>query len=103
MNQHMNITIQSIHFHADEKLTALIHKKVSKLEAYFDRILDIEVHLKLDNEGAHIKDKTVQIKVNIPRGTLISKETTKTFEDSLDNAIGSLKIQLKKHKDKLKN
>lgn len=97
----MHINIQSIHFHADDKLVNLIHKKLSKLESYFSRITDIEVHLKLDGEGSHIKDKMVQIKLNLPKGTVISKETTKTFEESLDLAIGSLKTQLKKYKDKM--
>jgi putative sigma-54 modulation protein len=97
----MNITIQSIHFHADKKLSDQISRKVSKLGAYFDRITDAEVFLKLEN-GAHIKDKTVQIKLNLPKVTLVSKETTKHFEESLDLAMDSLKAQLKKHKEKLR-
>jgi len=99
----MQITIQSIHFKADQKLTNLINRKVSKLESYFDRITDAEVFLKLENEGAQIKDKTVQIKLNLPKGTLMSHQTTKQFERSLDGALSSLKGQLARHKEKLRN
>jgi putative sigma-54 modulation protein len=97
----MKITIQSIHFSADDKLTRLITKKLDRLRSFHDRIVDVEVFLKLEGESAHIKDKTVQIKVKIPQNTLISKETSKTFEESLDLAIDSLKTQLRRHKDRV--
>ncbi|HPV56835.1 MAG TPA: HPF/RaiA family ribosome-associated protein, partial [Tenuifilaceae bacterium] len=45
----MNIKIQSIKFDADKKLTDFIEKKVSKLERYFDNIVDAEVFLRLQN------------------------------------------------------
>lgn len=99
----MDVRIQSIHFQADEKLTETIHRKVNKLNSYFDRITSAEVFLKLDHEGAHIKDKVVQIKLNLPKGTLISKETSKTFENALDGAVNSLKGQVVRHKEKLRS
>ena len=99
----MDIRIQAIHFHADNKLTATVEKKVAKLTDYYDRITSAEVFLKLDHEGAHFKDKVVQIKLNLPKSTLIAKETAKTFEDSLDRAVDALKSQVVKHKEKLRN
>lgn len=98
----MFINIQSIHFDADHRLLELINMKLSKFEKYFDRIEEVEVYLKLENASAQVKDKTVEIRVKIPGNTFFAKETTKTFEDSLEAVEDSIKRQLTKHKDKLR-
>jgi len=98
----MQIQIQSIHFDADEKLLNHIEKKVSKLNNYYDRITDAEVFLRLDNGSHMVKDKIVELKLNLPGTTLFAKESQKSFESSLDVALGSVKRQLSKHKDKIR-
>ena len=45
----MNISIQTVHFDADEKLLDLVQKKLEKLATFHDRITRVEVFLKLDN------------------------------------------------------
>jgi putative sigma-54 modulation protein len=45
----MKITVQSIHFNADQKLLEFIQKKVDKLDQFFDQIISGEVYLKLEN------------------------------------------------------
>ena len=45
----MKITVQSIHFNADQKLLDFIQKKVDKLDQFFDQIISGEVYLKLEN------------------------------------------------------
>jgi ribosome-associated translation inhibitor RaiA len=47
----MNVKIHSIKFDADSRLLELIHKKMGKMDKFFDRIVDGEVFLKLNNEG----------------------------------------------------
>jgi len=99
----MNINIQSIQFRADSRLTELINRKVKKLSHFYDRIIDAEVFLRLDNQSAHIKDKTVQIKLNLPGQTLMAREKSKRFEESLDMAVDSLKKQIDRYKKRVRN
>ena len=96
----MNITFQSIHFAADQKLKAYISQKLEKLKKFNDQILDCKVIMKLENNG-QVKDKIVEILVKIPGETFISIEDSKTFESSCDKAVVSLKRQIKRHKVKL--
>ena len=98
----MNLRIDSIHFNADEKLTDYIHEKIGKIEIYFDRIIDVAVRLKLEN-NSQVKDKVVEIKMVVPGETLLVKETQKSFEAATDIASDTLKRQLKKYKSRLRN
>jgi putative sigma-54 modulation protein len=97
----MEINVQSIHFDADVKLTEFIEKKVKKLETFYDKIISAEVILKLENNG-QVQDKISEIKLIIPGTTLISKETTKVFEESIDLATDALRRQLLKFKEKIR-
>lgn len=97
----MRLKVQSIHFDADQKLVDFIQKRVDKLETYFDRLVDGEVFLRLNNEG--IDNKTVEIKLNIPGNQLFATEKARSFEAATDQATDALKSQLKKFKTKVKN
>ena len=93
----MKIHTQAVHFSADQKLVSFIEKKVTKLDQIFDKIITIDVILKLENSG-QVKDKIAELKLKIPGTILFAKESSKTFEESVDNAIGALKKQLVRHK-----
>jgi putative sigma-54 modulation protein len=97
----MKLQVHSIHFDADVKLIDFIQKKVDKLETYYDRMVDGEVFLRLNNEG--IDNKTVEIKLNIPGTQLFATEKARSFEAAADQATEALKNQLKKFKTKVKN
>ncbi len=97
----MKLQVHSIHFDADVKLIDFIQKKVGKLETYYDRMVDGEVFLRLNNEG--IDNKTVEIKLNIPGTQLFATEKARSFEAAADQATEALKNQLKKFKTKVKN
>jgi putative sigma-54 modulation protein len=95
----MKIKVQSIHFDADKKLVDFVQKKMDKLETFYDRTVDGEVFLRLNNEG--IDNKTVEIKLNVPGSQLFAKEQAKTFEAATDQATEALKNQLPKFKTKV--
>jgi putative sigma-54 modulation protein len=95
----MKVQVHSIKFNADVKLLEFIQKKLDKLDTFYDRIVDSEVYLRLNNQST--VNKTVEIKLNIPGSQLFSKEISKTFEEATDTAVESLKRQLTKHKEKL--
>jgi putative sigma-54 modulation protein len=97
----MNINIQTVHFEADQKLLALVEKKLQKLVTFHDRITKVNVFLKLDNLVHEIKDKVVEINIHIPKKDCFVKATTKSFEASLEQAMEAITNQLKKKKEKL--
>ena len=97
----MRIYINAIQFKADQKLTDVIEKKMSKLEQFFDRVIEARVALKLENAG-QVKDKIMEVRVKVPGDIIIVKETEKTFESALDNCVNSLKRQLIKYKERMR-
>jgi ribosome hibernation promoting factor len=92
----MKLQVHSIHFDADIKLIDFIQKKLNKLETFYDRLVDGEVFLRLNNEG--IENKTVEIKVRVPGNQLFAVEKARSFEAATDLAADALRIQLKKFK-----
>lgn len=95
----MKLQMHSIHFDADDKLLEFVQRKVDKLETFYDRMVDGEVFLKLNNEG--IENKTVEIKINIPGNQIFAKEDAKSFEEATDLATQAVKRQIKKYKEKV--
>ncbi|HSU26982.1 MAG TPA: HPF/RaiA family ribosome-associated protein [Chitinophagaceae bacterium] len=96
----MNVNIQSVHFDADNKLIRYILQKLEKLNVFNDRIVKVNVFLKLDNVVHVIKDKIAEIRVHIPRHNFFVKSTSKSFEESFDNAFDSMVTRIKKDKER---
>lgn len=96
----MTINIQCVHFDADAKLIEHVNRKIGKLSNYHDRIIKVDVYLKLDNVVHQIKDKIAEIRLTIPRHELFVKQTSKSFEESFDGALDALINQLKRTKEK---
>lgn len=97
----MTVNIQSVHFEADNKLKEHIERKLSKLSNFHDRIINVDVFLKLDNVVHQIKDKVAEIKVSIPKNEIFVKSSSKSFEASFDEAFDSICTQIKRKKEKL--
>ncbi len=97
----MNVNLQAIHFNADAKLVNYVTGKSQKLENFHDRIIKVDVFLKLDNLVHNIKDKIVEIRVHIPRQNFFVKASSKSFKESFDNALDSAINQIKRKKEKL--
>jgi len=97
----MNVNIQTVHFDADLKLVDYVSRKAEKLNTFHDRILKVDVFLKLDNVMHNIKDKIVEIRVHVPRHDFFVKASSKSFEESFDTALESIVTQIKRKKEKL--
>ncbi len=96
----MNVNIQSVHFDADSKLIGYVKRKLEKLGNYNDRIIQVNVFLKLDNVVHAIKDKIAEIRVHVPRRNFFVKSTSKSFEESFDDALDYMVTQKKKNKER---
>ncbi|KAB2859006.1 MAG: ribosome-associated translation inhibitor RaiA [Flavobacteriales bacterium] len=96
----VNLKITSVHFDADKKLLEFIQEKVNKLGQYYDKIIDGDVILKVDNNPTG-ENKVAEIKLSVPGNDIFAKKQCKTFEEATDLAVEALRRQLKKHKEKL--
>ncbi len=95
----MNLTIDSIHFKADSKLLEYIEKKAGKISKYYDKVIDLDVKLKLESNG-QVRDKIVEFILKVPGEKLYISSVEKTFEAAVDTGLDSLKRQLKRYKEK---
>jgi putative sigma-54 modulation protein len=96
----MNVNIQTVRFDADGKLVEYIDRKLQKLDTFHDRIIKVDVFLKLDNVVHKIKDKIAEIRIQVPRHKLFVKATSKSFEQSFDDAFDAIVNQIKRKKHK---
>jgi putative sigma-54 modulation protein len=96
----MNVHIQAVHFDADSKLVDTINQKIVKLAQFHDRIIKVDVFLKLDNVVHNIKDKIAEIRVHVPKADFFVKASSKSFEASFDEALEAVINQIKRKKEK---
>ena len=97
----MNLKIHSIRFDADQKLIEFVESKLSKIDQLYDNIVAVEVFLRLVNSQA-TDNKVAEIKVEIPGNDLFASRQAKTFEEATDLCIDALKVQLVRHKEKIR-
>lgn len=95
----MKLNMSSLKFTADQKLLDFVQKKADKLDLFYDKIIDGEVCMKLDNGDPKI-NKIVEMKLNVPGSSLFVKETSESFESATDSAVEALRRQLRKYKGK---
>lgn len=97
----MEIKVQSIHFDITGKLQAFIEKKVAKLDRVYEDVQMVEVQLKVVKPATAL-NKEVSLNVTVPGATLFTEKTCDTFEESVDQCVESMKTQLTKHKEKMR-
>jgi putative sigma-54 modulation protein len=98
----MKVIVQSVNFNADKELIDFVEKKVAGLEKYYDKIVDSEVFLKVQ-QSSEKENKFVDIKINIPGNDIVVKKQCKTFEEGTMVAVDSLKRKLTKEKEKVRD
>ncbi len=97
----MKVNTQSVNFNADKKLINFIQNRLEKLDKYYDKVIDADVYLKLDNTNGK-ENKIFEVRLNVPGDKFVVKKQSKSFEEGTDLAIGSLERQLKKRKQKIR-
>ncbi|MCK6601504.1 MAG: ribosome-associated translation inhibitor RaiA [Bacteroidetes bacterium] len=97
----MNTFLTARHFNAREELKEYVMNATSKLEKYYDNIIDCTVTLDYEKNnsqnGQHIK--IVEIKVNVFNQLMKATEKSEHFEVAIDAAVDDLIKQLKKYKE----
>ena len=97
----MQVKIQSIHFDADKKLLDFIQEKVDKLGHYYDGVMGGEVFLRVE-KSKDTQNKIAEIKIQTRTGELFAKRQCKSFEEAVTESADALKMQVKKHKEKVR-
>lgn len=97
----MNVQIHSVRFDADKKLIDFINQKLEKLTQVGEDIVNAEVFLRLDKD-VEKENKISEIRIELPGGPLFARKQSKTFEESMDEAIDAIKKQITKHKQKMR-
>ena len=97
----MKVNVQSVNFHANQKLINFIQMRLDKLEHYYDRIVFADVYLKVQNTSDK-QNKVTEILLSIPGGDLIAKKTCNKFEKCVDECVSTLQRQVVKKKEKMK-
>ena len=98
----MNVNTQSINFVADVKLKDFIQKRFEKLNLYYDKIIQADIFLKVENTSDK-ENKIFEAKLSVPGDTFVVKKHSKSFEEGADLATTSLMRRLKKRKEKLRS
>lgn len=94
----MKITIQATGLTPHQPLEEHINKKLSKIETFYDKILEGQVHLKVENTSEK-DNKTTEIRLVVPGDDIIVKKTGASFEESLDLCVDTAKKLVIKKKE----
>lgn len=97
----MKVITQSVNFSADKKLIDFIQKRMDKLDLFYDKVIQTDVFLKVENTSDK-ENKIVEIRINVPGDDLMVKKVAKTFEEAVDSCTNSLERVLVKRKEKLR-
>jgi putative sigma-54 modulation protein len=97
----MKVIIHAIHFDPDFRLEEHVKQKIQKLEVFNDKIISVDVYLKLDNIVHRYKDKVSEIRVRLPKYEFFVKHTSKSFEFSFNQLFSAVVNQVKKLKERL--
>ena len=65
----MNVNIQTVHFDADSRLTEYVTKKLEKLSTFHDRIVKVDVYLKLIMWCTRLKTRSLRLEYRFPAKT----------------------------------
>jgi putative sigma-54 modulation protein len=96
-NEEFLIQITSRHEDLNDSFKAYIQKQLYKLNKYYPSIIDAKVIIDKEN-NAHYR---VDISVQIPGAFLTGKETGYDYPKAFDAALGKVKIQVKKHRERI--
>jgi putative sigma-54 modulation protein len=97
----MNVNVQAVNFNVDQKLIVFIEERLAKAEKFYDRVVDSDVFLKVENTSDK-ENKIVEIRTHVPGDEFVVKKQCRTFEEAVDSAVESLERLLLKRKEKIR-
>lgn len=98
----MKVKIEAVGFTAKQELIDFIEEKAGKLYQFYDKIINIEATLNVENSDTK-ENKACGIRLIIPGNDLWASAQCKTFEEAAVQAVEALEKQLDKKKTKMLN
>jgi putative sigma-54 modulation protein len=95
----MKTTFTARHFEANADLQQYCRDSVEKLEQFYDRIVMCDIILQPTPSDEN--PQQAELIVKVPRKVLTVKESAKTYEQAIHNAIDTISRQLKRYKEKM--
>ncbi|MDY3316723.1 ribosome-associated translation inhibitor RaiA [Riemerella anatipestifer] len=95
----MKITVQAMGLTPHQPLEEYLDKKLNKLDTFYDKILECQVFLKVENTSEK-ENKTTEIILAVPGDDIVVKKTCATFEEAIDKCYDIAKRLLIKKKEK---
>ncbi len=93
----MRTSIAARSFKASAKLQEYANSEVTRLEKYFDNIIDCDIILSYQKEN-----KTCEILLSVHGTVLNAKDQSDDFYKSINRTVNKLEQQVKKYKEKLR-
>ena len=95
----MTVNIQSVNFKADSKLLRFIEERLEKTKLFFDKTINTDVFLKVDNN--HLREnKIVEMRMSIPGNEIVVTKERKSFEEAAGYCSSSIDQTVKKTQGK---
>lgn len=82
----MKISVQALGLTPHAPLEEHINKKVSKLDTFYDKIIEGKVTLRVENNPEK-ENKSAELRLVIPGDDIVVKKTCASFEESLDLCV----------------
>lgn len=95
----MTINLQTVNFNAKPGLDEYVEKKLSKLEQFYDKIIAVQVSMRVENISEK-DNKFVDIRLEIPGDDIIVKKSGQSFEECIDLSVEALKKMIIRKKEK---
>jgi len=96
----MTINLQTVNFNAKNGLEEYVERKLSKLEQYYDKIIAVQVAMRVENVSEK-ENKFVDIKLEVPGDDIVVKKSGQSFEECIDLSVDTLKKLIIRKKEKI--
>ncbi|MBZ0327968.1 MAG: ribosome-associated translation inhibitor RaiA [Altibacter sp.] len=93
----MTIRIQYVKIPTSESMSDYVTKKLEKLSAKYNWLINADVYFKYENDPTGKRD-TCEIELSLPGPRIFATSTDKNYESAVKKAISDLEKQLKKRK-----
>lgn len=99
----MNITIKAHHVNITGALKDYANKKVEKLLKFFDNVQDVTIELDIRDASDEDSRQFVAGIIHASQTIIRAEESSRDMYASIDLVCEKLGVQLKKHKEKLRD
>lgn len=99
----MNITVKTLHLDITPALKDYAHKKMEKLQKFFDNTQDIVVELDVLHSAQENQRHFAAGIIHASQGTIRAEDRAADLYAAIDGLYEKLSLQLKKHKEKLRD